>query len=218
MQTPPHPGAARHGASQALGGSTCAAPRLALLSFSFPLSLAKAILSQQRPVRALSIAPLRCPSGASCRGRAEPRRASLPASENPPGSVLRTGMGSRHAGRGSPCPFPLLPWGSAGLWGPFRRRAGLCFMRNAGTSRKLWGRGDKPGSARPCAPTHSGWAAAQPEERGEGKVRSCKVSPPPLLPVLPLVLSVSLEGYGVAGCCLCAPLGGGGCRSCPTRG
>lgn len=46
-------------------------------------------------------------------------------------------------------------------------------------------------------------------------MRSCKVSPPPLLPVLPLVLSVSLEGYGVAGCCLCAPTGGGGMSVLP---
>lgn len=67
------------------GPSTCAAPCSALLSFSFsfPPSLARAILSHQHPAGLCALFPLLlarcrprhhgpCPSGASCRGDAEP--------------------------------------------------------------------------------------------------------------------------------------------------
>ena len=206
VQTPPPPKelAGTQGLPRLSGGAHVRPRASSCFLFLF-LSLAKAVLSQQRPVRALSIAPLRCPSGASCRCRSEPRRAPLPAPENPPlhppGRGLRVGMGSRNALGGSPCPFPLLPWGSAGFWGPFRRRGSLCFMRNAGTSRKLREGG---GQSRPCTPP-----CPHPHQLGSpgsGERAMCKVNPPSHCPSC--LSSGSLQRYGVAGCCLCAPRGG----------
>lgn len=170
------------------------------------LSLVKAVLSQQRPVRALSIAPLRCPSGASCRCRAEPRRAPLPAPENPPYTPPRSWAAGRdgipQCSGGVPVPFSPLAVGQRWALGALsEKRQPLLYEKCWHFEETEGGRGTIPALHAPVPPPAP---AGQPREWGEGNVQS---EPPPSH--CPLCLSLgSLQRYGVAGCCLCAPRGG----------
>lgn len=175
-----------------LPGGAHVRPRASSCFLFLFLSLAKAVLSQQRPVRALSIAPLRCPSGASCRCRSEPRRAPLPAPENPPytppGRGLRVGMGSRNALGGVPVPFSPLAVGQRWVLGALsEKRQPLLYEKCWHFEETEGGRGTIPALHAPVPPPAP---AGQPREWGEGNVQSEPPLPLPLVFVIGVTAAV----------------------------